>query len=129
MLFGMAYFVIGVAFGELAGAASSDQTRVIWRLGAWFASGVAFAAHIWYEHFSMRHVPRWTAMHTSLSVAIGAFALAAMANIHDLSSTTGYRPIMLIALIAWPLLTAVPAYGVAWGVAAFFSWRQKINEQ
>ncbi len=38
-----------------------------------------------------------------LAVAFGAFALALMANVHDLGSSAGYRPRMLIALVAWPL--------------------------
>ena len=57
-------------------------------------------------------------VHASVAVAVGAFALALVANIHDLGSATGYRPRMLIALVAWPLLTAVPAFIVALVVAA-----------
>ena len=52
------------------------------------------------------------------AVAFGAFALALAANIHDLGSASGYRPRMLIALVAWPLLTGVPAFIVALVVAA-----------
>jgi hypothetical protein len=79
---------------------------------------MVFAAHIAHEHFRLHNTPRPTAWHTSLAVAFGAFALAVAANIHDLGSASGYRPRMLIALVAWPLLTAVPAFIVALVVAA-----------
>jgi hypothetical protein len=59
-----------------------------------------------------------TALHLSAAVALGAFALALSANIHDLASPSGYRPRMLVALIAWPVLTAVPAFIVALAMAA-----------
>ena len=38
--------------------------------------------HIGLEHFGLRNSPRKTALHVSLSVAPGAFSLAAPANIH-----------------------------------------------
>ncbi len=77
-----------------------------------------FAAHVALERFRLRNSPRSTAWHASGAVAVGAFALAVVANIHDLGSATGYRPRMLIALVAWPLLAAVPAFVVALGAAA-----------
>ena len=117
-LVGVLYPVVGITSAILAGAAASDQMRFIWRLSAFIFSAVVFAAHIAYEHFRLRNRVRSTAWHTSGAVAFGAFALALMANIHDLGSASGYRPRMLIALVAWPLLTAVPAFIVALVVAA-----------
>ncbi len=114
---GVLYLVVGVASAALAGAAS-NQIRFFWRLSAFVISAVVFAAHIAYEHFRLRNSARPTACHTSVAVAFGAFALALVANIHDLGSASGYRARMLIALIAWPLLTAVPAFIVALVVAA-----------
>lgn len=60
-------------------------------------------------------------------VALGAFALALMANFHDLGSATVYRPRMLVALVAWPLLTGVPAFGVALVVAFGLGMTQRNN--
>jgi hypothetical protein len=77
-----------------------------------------FAAHIAYEHFRLRNTALPTAWHAAAAVAFGAFARALAANVHDLGSASGYRPRMLIALVAWPLLTAVPAFLVALVVAA-----------
>ena len=112
LLVGVVYFLIGRVF-----ALPSDHVGG-WRLAAWVVSGAVFAAHIAYEHFRLRNTARPTAWHASVGVAFGAFALALAANIHDLGSASGYRPRMLIALVAWPLLTAVPAFIVALAVAA-----------
>jgi hypothetical protein len=118
ILVGLLYLAVGIASATLAGAAGSDQMRFFWRLSAFVISALVFAAHIAYEHFRLRNTTRPTAWHASVAVAFGAFALALGANIHDLGSASGYRPRMLIALVAWPLLTAVPAFIVALVVAA-----------
>lgn len=118
ILVGVLYLAVGRASAALAGAAASDQMQFFWRLSAFVISAVVFAAHIAYEHFRLRNAARPTAWHASVAVAFGALGLALAANIHDLGSASGYRPRMLIALIAWPLLTAVPAFIVALVVAA-----------
>jgi hypothetical protein len=66
-----------------------------------------------------------TAVHTSVGAAVGGFALALWANIHDLGSAMGYRPRMLIALVAWPLLTAAPAFIIALVIAAALGLKQR----
>jgi hypothetical protein len=118
ILVGMLYPAVGIASAALAGAAASNQMRSFWRLSAFVISAVMFAAHLAYERFRLCNSARPTAWHASVAVAVGAFALALAANIHDLWSASGYRPRMLIALVAWPLLTAVPAFIVALVVAA-----------
>ena len=110
---GVLYLVVGISASALAGAAASTQMRSFWRLSAFVISAVVFAAHLAYEHFRLRNPARPTAWHAAAGVAFGAFALALAANIHDLGSAAGYRPRMLIALVAWPLLTAVPSFLVA----------------
>ncbi|MCA1604865.1 MAG: hypothetical protein LC775_05185 [Acidobacteria bacterium] len=112
LLIGVVYFLIGRGF-----ALPADQLGV-WRLAAWVASAAVAAAHLGYEHFLLNNSPRATALHAAIAVAFGAFTLALAANIHDLGSASGYRPRMLIALVAWPLLTAVPAFIVALAAAA-----------
>jgi vacuolar-type H+-ATPase subunit I/STV1 len=118
ILVGVVYFVVGMVFAALAKPAVSDQMRFMWRLAPWVASAAGYAAHISYEHFRLHNSARITAVHAAMAVALGAFLLALAANIHDLGSASGYRPRMLIALVAWPLLTAVPAFLVALAVAA-----------
>ena len=120
----MIYLAVGITSATLAGAAASNQMRFVWRLSAFIVSAVVFVAHIAYEQFRVRRAPA-TAWHTSVAVAVGAFALALAANIHDLGSASGYRPRMLIALVAWPLLSAVPASIVALVVAAGLGVKQR----
>jgi hypothetical protein len=101
---GILYLVIGRAFAVPA-------THVIgWRWAAWLASGIVFAAHIGYEHTRLRHPPRFTALHASVGVAIGAFGLAVMGALHSLSSTSTNRSAWFLALVAWPAFTAIPAF-------------------
>ena len=118
ILVGVLYLAANMALGALAGAAASDRLRFLWRVSALAVSALVFAVHIAYEHFRFRNRARPTAWHASVAVALGAFGLALAANLHDLGSASGYRPRMLIALVAWPLLTAVPAFLVALGMAA-----------
>jgi hypothetical protein len=125
ILAGVVYLVVGLASAALAGLAASDQMRFFWRLSAFVISAVVLAAHIAYEHFRLQNTAPRTAWHGSVGVAFGAFALALAANIHDLGSASGYRPRMLVALIAWPLLTAVPAFIVALVVVAGLALRRR----
>ena len=118
MLAGATYLVAGIAFGALAGGAPSHQLRVAWRLAAWLVSAAAFAAHIGYEHSRLRSAPRTTAPHAALAAALGAFGLAAAANVHEILAVPRYRPLLAIALVAWPVGTAVPAFVVALAAAA-----------
>jgi len=125
ILCAVGYLVIGVTAAALAGGASSNQSRVAWRLAAWLASAVAFGAHINFERSRPGGSPTVTALHAALAVAFGAFALAAAALFHALSSGTGNTRLLAIALVAWPILTAVPAFLVALAVAAALARRKQ----
>jgi drug/metabolite transporter (DMT)-like permease len=117
---GGAYFAIGLVFAGFA-ARVSDHDPVMWRLTAWAASAVVFAAHLGHEYFRMRHRPRITAWHAAVAVAVGAFLLAAAAGVHALHGSTSPRHLYMLALVAWLLATAVPAFAVAW-LAATGLW-------
>ncbi|MGI8835079.1 MAG: hypothetical protein ACR2H4_00375 [Pyrinomonadaceae bacterium] len=125
VLAGVLYAGVGIASAALAGAAASDQMQFFWRLSAFVISGVVLAAHVAYEHLGHRNAARVTACHVSLGAAIGGFLLALRANIHDLGSASGYRPRMLVAFIAWPLLTGVPAFIVALVMAAVLGLKRR----
>jgi hypothetical protein len=114
---GLAYIGEGVVSSALAGAAASDQARLTWRLAAWAAAGLVYATHIGYEHFRLHNSPRSIALHVAMAVAVGAFSLAVAATVHSLL-TAHYRPGHLIALVAWPAITAFPALLVALAVSA-----------
>jgi len=79
---------------------------------------LAFAIHIGLEHFRFRDSPPRTALHVSASVSLGAFALAAAANIHALRTGTGNQRLLALALAIWPIMSGVPAFIVALAVAA-----------
>src|SRR5205085_9171837 len=112
IVIGASYCVIGVVF-----ALPSNQVR-LWRLAAWVISAAVYAAHIRYEKFRLGNSPRATASHTALAVAVGAFGLSVAANFHELLVASSYRRSLAFALVAWPALTAVPAFVVALVVAA-----------
>jgi hypothetical protein len=104
LLAGVTYFVVGRVF-----ALPANHVQA-WRLAAWMVSGVVFAAHIGYEHFTLRNSPRLGAWHTSTAVAIGAMALAIAGMVHSLSVAPTIRPAWLLALVLWPAITGIPAF-------------------
>jgi hypothetical protein len=113
LLFSIVYTVVGITFSALA----SFDTQIMWRWAAWSFSAVAYALHIWYEHFRESYSPRSTALHTSSAAALGAFGLAVAANVHALRTDSGNQVLLALALVLWPILTAVPAFLVALAVA------------
>jgi hypothetical protein len=121
LFLGIAYFIIGVAFGALAGRAASSQGLVAWRWAAWVLSAAIFGLHILYERARGRSSPRVTALHASSAAALGAFGLAAAANVH--AHTVGAREHALalaLSLAIWPIITALPAFVVALTVSVLF---------
>jgi hypothetical protein len=110
---GVLYGVIGIVF-----ALPSNQVRM-WRLAAWVASAAVYATHIAYEHFRLRTSSRSTALHVAVAVAIGGFALAVAATIHSLVAPPNYaRSRFALALVVWPVITALPAFLVALAASA-----------
>ena len=111
LLLGALYVIVGRVF-----AAPATHVQE-WRLAAWLVCGVAFAAHISYEHFSLRHSPLLVAWHAAVAVAIGAFLLAVAGMIRSVWATSAVRTAWLLALVLWPAFTAIPAFLVALVVA------------
>ena len=131
LLVGVVYFFIGIAFGEFAGRAASSQARSTWNLFSFLTALVVFAVHIGYEHFRLRKAPRIAAWHVCLAVALGALALAVSANIHGLRSGmrvgSNQQLLLGIALVVWPLMTAIPAFVVALVASAVLSRSRRSN--
>ena len=90
---GAAYFVIGYVFGELDDLGVTERGVFLWRLGAWVASGVVFAVHLWLESKRFRNAILRVALHASLGVAFGAFLLAVNAAFHAawITATAPFR--------------------------------------
>jgi len=113
--FGVVYLVAGIAFPN---PVVRNETQFKWRLAAWLICGVAFAIHIWLGIVHFQNSPKRTAFHASIFVALGAFALAASANIHALMVGTGNQRLLALALVIWPIMTGVPALVLAFVAAA-----------
>ena len=62
----------------------------------------------------MRHYRIWALLHSAAAVALGAFLLAAAATFHA-ATAASHAPYwqFLLALVLWPIITAVPAFLVA----------------
>jgi hypothetical protein len=112
VVLGIGYALVGIVFPV-------PVTHVhAWRLAAWVVSAIGYAAHIAYEHVWLRNPPAPAAVHVAFAVALGAFGLAVGANIHSLStgSTSHHRQLLLLSLGIWPVMTALPALVVAFGM-------------
>jgi hypothetical protein len=125
IVLGVVYFIFGIAFAEFAGRSASNSMRVTWNRLGFLASAAAFALHISYEHFRLGNSPRITALHASIAVALGAFALAVSANLHGMWVGTNNKRLLAFALVAWPALTAVPAFVTALVAAAVLAVRRR----
>lgn len=117
MLIAIVYPVVGISLAALP--SSSNEMRVTWRLAAWLVSAAAFAAHLGYEHFRLRNSPLRAALHVSVAVALGAFALAVWVNVHaQWVGSSHQSPLAPLALILFPAVTGVPAFVVAFVAGA-----------
>ena len=104
LLAGAAYFFIGRVF-----ALPAHDVR-LWRFAAWVVSGVVYATHIGYERYRLRTSPGPGALHVAVAVAIGAFLLAVAGMVHSIATASTLRPVWLLALVLWPVITAAPAF-------------------
>jgi hypothetical protein len=113
LLFGAVYAIVGITF-----AVPTSHARA-WRLAAWVVSGVAYAIHVGYERCWLRNSSLSSALHVAFGAALGALGLAIGAIVHSLSVTTTsqHQLLLLIALAAWPAITAVPAFLVGLGAS------------
>jgi uncharacterized protein (DUF486 family) len=118
LIIGAIYCIDGIVFGLFAGWSKSQTMVFIWRLAAWLTCALLFAGHIWYEYFRFGNSPRKTAVYTSSAVAVGAFGLAVAANIHAQFVTSANQILLAFSLIIWPILTAVPAFIIVFGITS-----------
>jgi len=108
ILVGVAYTAIGILFAV-------PNTHVqAWRFAAWIMSAIVYATHIWYEYFRLRNSGKSAALHVATAVGIGGLGVAMGALVHSLFAPPHYsRWRFGLALILWPILTAIPAFIVA----------------
>ncbi len=65
----------------------------------------------------MRYESMSTAFHAALGAALGALGLAIAATIHGYRVATPHLRAIRLSLVIWPLITALPAFLVAFVVA------------
>jgi hypothetical protein len=124
LLAGATYFVVGILFGDLAGAAASIPIRNAWRLAAWVVSAAVFGTHILHETLRVRSSARVTAWYASSAAALGSFGLAAAMIVHTLRvSEHTHWTARLLSLVIWPAGTLLPAFVVALPAAALLRRR------
>ena len=117
---GVMYFVIG--YGSTFFDEPGPGLHFV-RLAAWVASALVYVVHLTYEHFRLERTAAATAINVGLAVAIGGFLLAVAAATHA-AMVSDHAPFrrFLIALIAWPLITGVPAFLAALVIAGALRW-------
>lgn len=117
----MLALVIGIIYGTIGIVFAWPTSHVhLWRAAAWILSAVLYAAHIAHERFRLDNPPRRAALHVAGAVAIGAFLLALSASLRSVlaGAPEHHTRLVRIALVAWPVLTATPAFVVALLVGA-----------
>ena len=106
---GLAYLAVGLVSGSLTAGAATSATRTRWRLAAWAISGIAFVAQIAWERRGLRKGVAAASFDAAAAAAFGGLFLAIAATIHK-ATVGNVDARYLLALVAWPLLVAVPAF-------------------
>jgi hypothetical protein len=110
------YPAIGIGFAFLDSASVPAGVR-FWRLAAWVVSALVFGAHLVHELRRPTTNPLQTASHVSIGVALGAFVLAVWVLAHGHMTSRPQSPLAPLALVLFPLVTALPALVVAFVTA------------
>ena len=113
---GCLYLLIGLVSAELAGGVFGPRMR-FWRGMAWLLSAIVFGVHVARDRIRIRYSAFSTAFHAALGAALGAFGLALAATIHGYRVSTPHLRAIKLALLIWPLITALPAFAVAFVAA------------
>lgn len=120
---GLVYLSISIVSGNLAAAATTAAGRTRWRLMAWAISAVVFAAQIAYERLRLRSTVGTASLHAAVGAGFGGFFLAVAATIHKMS-VDSVDARYFLALVAWPLVVALPAFATALVLSAIIRPRK-----
>jgi hypothetical protein len=106
------YIFAGAGTALFAGSASSAAAVKAWRLGSWLLSVLVFSCHFAAErHFRTR--PVRSASVLACAVALGACGVAALGPLRAHWGEPARFRLVLLSVVAWPLITGVPAFFVA----------------
>ena len=107
-----AYIFAGTGFALVAGSATSTATVKAWRLGSWLLSILVFGCHFAVErHWRTRPVS--SASILACAVAVGACGVAALGPLRVHWGEPARWRLVLLSVVAWPLMTGVPAFLLA----------------
>jgi hypothetical protein len=109
---GCLYLLIGLVSADIAGGVPGPRQR-FWRWMAWVLSAIVFGTHVARDRIRMRYTAASTAFHAALGAALGALGLAISATIHGYRVSTPHLRAVQLALLIWPVMTAIPAFFVA----------------
>lgn len=113
---GCLYLLIGLVSADLAAGVPGPRQR-FWRTMAWLLSAIVFGIHVARDRIRMRYGAVPTALHAALGAALGAFGLAVAATIHGYHVATPHLRALKLSLLIWPIITALPAFLVAFVAA------------
>ena len=112
LLAGAAYVLAGTGTAALSRFASSPASAKTWRLAAWLLSLAIFAIHFFIER-NRRLRPSSVAARVAIAVAIGALGVAVLGPVRAHWGDAGRLKLALLSIVAWPVITGVPAFVVA----------------
>ena len=108
LIAGASYVLIGTGTSILGASAGAKA----WRLAAWVLSLVVFVIHFVIERNGDSRRVR-VAARVALAVAIGALGVAALGPMRTHWADPARPRLVLLSLVAWPVLTGLPAFVVA----------------
>ena len=106
------YVVAGTGTVALAGMIGAPGSVKGWRAAAWLLSLAVFVIHFASER-RHRARPLSIALHVALGVAIAAVVVAAFGPLRAHWAEPARFRLALLSVVAWPVLTGVPAFLVA----------------
>jgi hypothetical protein len=118
LLAGACYVLVGTGTAALAGHASSSVGVKTWRFAAWLLSLGVFVIHFITERRRSERLK--VASSVAFGVALGALGAAALGPVRAHWAEPTRTKLVLLSLIAWPIVTGVPAFVVAFVGASIF---------
>lgn len=106
------YIVAGTLPAVVADMSPWPVPAQLWRIAAWGLSLVVFLLHSAAER-RRRTQPLRAAMYVAFAVALGAACVAAVGPLRAHWVEPARLRLILLSVVAWPLLTGIPAFFVA----------------
>jgi hypothetical protein len=109
----LAYVMVGIITAGLAGAAASLAATKAWRLAGWALSLAVFMVHVVASRHRQPGSPLGAAARVAIAVAVAALVLAIVGPVRGHWGEPAIGRVALLSVVLWPLMTGIPAFGVA----------------